>query len=64
MPVERRPAPARLEGGSGRLEPGGSGAVRLSIRGLAVLYTGAASPADAFLAAASAGPPPALLDYF
>ena len=68
-----------LEGGTGRLEPGGSGAVRLSVRGLAVLYAGAASPAvlrradlldggdaesDAFLGAAGAGPPPALLDYF
>ena len=68
-----------LDGGSGRLEPGGSGAVRLSMRGFAVLYAGAASPAglrragllaggdeasDAFLATAGAGPPPALLDYF
>jgi predicted acetyltransferase len=67
-----------LDGGEGRLEPGGSGAVRLAMRGLAVLYAGAATPAvlrragllagddsgDAFLAAASAGPVPALLDYF
>ena len=68
-----------LDGGSGRLEPGGSGAVRLTVRGFAVLYAGAASPAilrragllaggdpdgDAFLQAATAGPPPALLDYF
>jgi predicted acetyltransferase len=67
-----------LEGGEGWLEPGGSGAVRMTMRGLAVLYAGGATPAvlrragllagdesaDAFLAAASAGPPPALLDYF
>ena len=68
-----------LDGGSGRLEPGGSGAVRLTVRGLAVLYAGAAGPAvlrragmltggdpdsDAFLEAATAGPRPALLDYF
>jgi predicted acetyltransferase len=68
-----------VERGEGRLEPGGSGAVRLSIRGLAVVYAGACSPAvlrraglldggdersDAFLGAASGGPPPTLLDYF
>ncbi len=67
-----------LHGGSGRLEPGGSGAVRLTARGFAVLYAGGAGPAvlrragllecdagaDSFLAAASAGPPPSLLDYF
>jgi predicted acetyltransferase len=68
-----------LEGGAGRLEPGGTGATRLAMRGLAVLYAGAAGPAvlrragllsggdpgtDAFLEAATAGPPPALLDYF
>jgi Sterol carrier protein domain len=67
-----------LDGGDGRLEPGGSGAVRFTMRGLAVWYAGAADPAvlrragllagydgaDAFLAAASAGPRPALQDYF
>ena len=67
-----------LDGGEGRLEPGGSGAVRMTMRGLAVWYAGAADPAvlrragllmgddggDAFLAAASAGPRPALQDYF
>jgi predicted acetyltransferase len=68
-----------LDGGAGRREPGGSGAVELSPRGLAVLYAGAAGPAllrraglldggdeetDAFLDAAGAGPAPALLDYF
>ena len=68
-----------LDGGDGRLEPGGFGTVRLTVRGLAVLYAGAAGPAvlrhagmlaggypdsDAFLEAATAGPPPALLDYF
>jgi predicted acetyltransferase len=67
-----------LDGGNARLEPGGSGAVRFTMRGLAVWYAGAADPpvlrragllagderADAFLAAASAGPRPALQDYF
>ena len=68
-----------LSAGAGRLEPGGSGAVRLDPRALAVLYAGGAGPdvlrraglltggdasTDAFLAAATAGPPPALLDYF
>jgi predicted acetyltransferase len=68
-----------LEGGSGRLEPGGPGDVRLTTRGFAVLYAGAAGPAvlrragllsggdadsDAFLQAAIAGPRPAALDYF
>jgi predicted acetyltransferase len=67
-----------LGGGAGRLEPGGAGAVRITARGLAVLYAGGAGPAvlrragllsgdtayDAFLAAATAGPPPSLLDYF
>jgi predicted acetyltransferase len=68
-----------LDRGAGRLEPGGSGAVEVTPRGLAVLYAGAAGPAllrragllaggdaeaDAFLEAAGAGPAPALLDYF
>ncbi|HEX5621484.1 MAG TPA: GNAT family N-acetyltransferase [Solirubrobacteraceae bacterium] len=67
-----------LDGGAARLEPGGDGAVRFTMRGLAVWYAGAADPAvlrragllagdesaDAFLAAASAGPRPALQDYF
>ncbi|MGQ0843511.1 MAG: GNAT family N-acetyltransferase [Sporichthyaceae bacterium] len=68
-----------LDGGDGRLEPGGTGAVRVDPGALALLYAGAASPAtlrslgrlsggdaaaDAFLAAAGAGPVPALLDYF
>ena len=73
--------PQRLvvEGGAGRLEPGGGGTTGITARGLAVLYAGAASPAllrragllsggdeetDGFLAAATAGPAPALLDYF
>jgi hypothetical protein len=34
-----------LEGGSARLEPRGTGAVRLTTRGFAVLYAGAAGPA-------------------
>jgi predicted acetyltransferase len=68
-----------VSGGSGRLEPGGSGVVRLSMRGFALLYAGGGGPAllrraglmaggddqtDAILQAATAGPPPALLDYF
>ena len=68
-----------ISGGQARLEPGGTGAVRLDSRGLAVWYAGAASPAvlrrgglltggdpqtDAFLQAATAGPAPALHDYF
>lgn len=73
--------PHRLEidGGAGTLQPGGSGFVHLDPGALAVLYAGAAAPADlrrlgrlrggdgdtdAFLAAAGAGPTPALLDYF
>jgi predicted acetyltransferase len=68
-----------LHDGSAQLVPGGSGAVELTPNGFALLYAGAATPAllrragllsggdsstDAFLAAAFAGPPPALLDYF
>jgi predicted acetyltransferase len=68
-----------VSGGQARLEPGGTGAVRLDSRGLAVWYAGAASPAvlrrgglltggdsqtDAFLQAATAGPAPVLHDYF
>ncbi len=65
--------------GSGRLEAGGTGAVRLGARGLAALYAGAASidvlrragliaggdpSTDGFLQAATAGPAPTLRDYF
>lgn len=67
-----------IEAGCGRLEPGGRGDVRVSPRGLAMLYAGAADPAllrrvgllagstasDGFLQVATAGPRPALLDYF
>lgn len=68
-----------LDGGVGRLEPGGRGDVRVTERGLGLLYAGAADPAllrragmlsggeprdDEFLRAAFAGPRPALLDYF
>ena len=67
-----------LDGGSARLEPGGAGAVRFTPRALASWYAGAATPAqlrragllggdsaqDGFLGAATAGPPPTLLDYF
>ncbi|MEP6695632.1 MAG: GNAT family N-acetyltransferase [Pseudonocardiales bacterium] len=67
-----------LEGGHGRLEAGGTGEVRLGPRGLAMVYAGAADPTvlrraglvagparhDGFVRAATAGPPPALLDYF
>jgi predicted acetyltransferase len=68
----------RLDGGVGRIEPGGSGAVRMTERGLALWYAGGLSPAalrragllagsdasDALLLAATAGPTPVLLDYF
>jgi predicted acetyltransferase len=68
-----------LADGQGRLEPGGHGDVRLTARGFGMLYAGAAGPAllrragllsggdartDEFLQAATAGPAPALLDYF
>lgn len=67
-----------VEAGQGRLEPGGAGNVRLSARGLAVLYAGAVEVAvlrraglmsgstafDGLLQAATSGPPPTLLDYF
>ncbi|MGE5826895.1 MAG: enhanced intracellular survival protein Eis [Micromonosporaceae bacterium] len=67
-----------LESGLARLVPGGTGAVRFTARGLATWYAGAASPDvlrraglldgpadhDSFLLAATAGPPPTLLDYF
>ena len=65
--------------GAASLTPGGTGALRVGSGALAVLYAGAAAPAslrragllsggdaetDTFLTAATAGPPPALLDYF
>jgi predicted acetyltransferase len=67
-----------LDGGEGRWEPGGTGRVRFTPRALAAWYAGAAAPAvlrraglldgpdddDAFLAVATAGPEPTLLDYF
>lgn len=68
-----------VEGGKAELTPGGAGTVQLAEQALAVLYAGATTPAllrraglidggdsgtDAFLTAATAGPPPALLDYF
>ncbi|HEX6873732.1 MAG TPA: sterol carrier protein domain-containing protein, partial [Micromonosporaceae bacterium] len=68
-----------VAGGEARLEPGGEGTVRLTARGFAMWYAGAAQPAvlrqagfltggdartDEFLAAATAGPAPTLLDYF
>jgi predicted acetyltransferase len=67
-----------LEGGRGELTPGGSGGAGFTARGLALWYAGAADPAqlrragllhgdpgaDALLRAATAGPRPALLDYF
>jgi predicted acetyltransferase len=69
---------AHLEPGGGTHRDDSTG-VRLDIRGLSVLYAGAGSAAmlrqaglldggdlrtDAVLDAASAGPPPALLDFF
>jgi predicted acetyltransferase len=63
-----------LAGGSGRLEPGGTGRVRMTARGLGAWYAGIAPSTlrgagliegdDPLLTAATAGPPPALLDYF
>jgi predicted acetyltransferase len=67
-----------LDGGAGRLEPGGGGAVRMTERGLALWYAGGLTPValrraglldgsdacDALLLAATAGPTPILLDYF
>lgn len=68
-----------VEGGNGRLSPGGAGTVTVGPRGLATLYAGAASPdvlrragllaggdasTDEFLRAATAGPAPTLRDYF
>jgi predicted acetyltransferase len=68
-----------LAGGAGRLEEGGAGAVRLSPRGLAAWYAGAATPeqlrrsgfltggdtgTDELLRTATAGPAPTLHDYF
>jgi predicted acetyltransferase len=68
-----------VSGGEGKLEPGGDGTVRVEARGFGPWFTGAASPAllrragllgggdegtDAFLQTATAGPTPALLDYF
>jgi predicted acetyltransferase len=67
-----------VEDGKGRLEEGGSGAVRLNPRGLALLYGGGVSLAalrrsgladgestsDGFVDAAIGGPAPTLLDTF
>lgn len=67
-----------IENGRGSLEPGGSGAIRITARGLASLYSGYASPAalalmgqldadpDKFqaLAAPFVGPEPWMRDYF
>jgi predicted acetyltransferase len=68
-----------LEAGQGRLEPGGPGGLRLTPRGLALWYAGAASPdllrragllagaeadGETLLQVATAGPLPQLLDYF
>lgn len=68
-----------LSGGQGKLEAGGNGEVRLTERGLGLLYAGAAAPSvlrragflsggdtrtDEFLQAATAGPVPTLHDYF
>ena len=77
-PWNAGPHVLRLDGGTARLEPGGTGAVRLTERGLALWYAGGLAPAalrraglldgpdssDALLLAATAGPTPILLDYF
>lgn len=79
--LEANAGPHRLviDGGDARLEPGGSGSVAFTPRGLALWFAGAATPAvlrraglmsggdarsDAFLLSATAGPAPALHDYF
>jgi predicted acetyltransferase len=68
----------RVERGSGTLEPGGNGDVRLHIRGFSALFTGFATTvalrtaglldgdaaASAALDAAFAGPSPWMVDYF
>jgi predicted acetyltransferase len=68
-----------IDGGAGRLEPGGGGAIEVGPRALASLYAGASTPdtlrraglltggdpsTDAFLRIAFAGPAPELRDYF
>ena len=66
-----------LDAGDGRWEPGGTGRVEFTSRGLAAWYAGTSpsvlrraglldgpSDDDAFLAVATAGPEPCLLDYF
>ncbi|MFC4946878.1 GNAT family N-acetyltransferase [Pseudonocardia sp. GCM10023141] len=78
-PWNAGPVRFEMAGGEARLVAGGSGAVGMDSRGLAAWYAGAASPAvlrraglltggdagvDALLAAATAGPRPALLDAF
>jgi predicted acetyltransferase len=77
-PWNAGPHVLRLDGGTARLEPGGTGAVRLTERGLALWYAGGLAPAalrragvlsgpdkwDPLLLAATAGPTPVLLDYF
>ncbi|WP_305783327.1 GNAT family N-acetyltransferase [Symbioplanes lichenis] len=68
-----------LTAGTARLDPGGTGAIQLTPRGLAAWYAGATTPdqlrragfltggnptTDAVLHAATAGPAPTLHDYF
>ncbi|MDI1463867.1 GNAT family N-acetyltransferase [Catellatospora sp. KI3] len=68
-----------VDKGEARLEPGGAGTVRLTPRGMAAWYAGAATPdqlrrsghlsggtpdTDTFLQTATAGPVPTLHDYF
>lgn len=66
-----------LDGGDARLEPGGTGQVAFTPRGLAAWYAGVTpavlrraglmsgdASSDAFLRSATAGPAPALHDYF
>lgn len=67
-----------VEGGVGRVRPGGDGSLKLHVRGLAALYSGHMTPAQlaltglldgdererAVAAAVFAGPQPAMSDYF
>ncbi|WP_117210754.1 GNAT family N-acetyltransferase [Allorhizocola rhizosphaerae] len=78
-PWNEGPARLVLAGGQGKLEPGGTGELRLTPRGLALWYAGAASTAiieragllsggssgtHRIMDSAAMGPQPALLDYF
>jgi len=77
LPSNDGPITLELEGGRARVEPGGKGAYKLDVRGLAALYSGLRTPAelrslgylegsaeDGLLAAAFAGPTPWMPEFF